>query len=66
MTKEKTLKEYLKENRWTAVELSKKTGISLRMIHYIIDGEKKISADNLPKIAKVLGISETELKKLAK
>lgn len=61
-----TLKEYLKKNRWTAVELSRQSGISLRMIHYIIDGEKKVSEENLPKLAKALGISQAELKKLLK
>ncbi len=61
-----TFKKYLKNNRWTFAELSRRTGISERMLHYIADGKYSTNEANQVKIAKVLGISKEELQEMIK
>ncbi len=42
-------------------ELSKKSGVSPRMVSYILSGDRKPSIDVLDKLAEVLGISAWQL-----
>lgn len=60
------LKQFLKENRWTIAELSRRTGISERMLHYMADGVYSTNEANLEKLSDVLKISKEKLKKMIK
>ena len=60
------LKDYLKQNRWTATAFAKELGISRRTIYNYLEGNSKPSEEIIEKMAKVLKVSTKQIKKLIK
>ena len=61
-----TLKQYLKENRWTITELAQKSGVSRRMITYIIAGKFEMTPDIKKKLCDTLKISQKKMNEIIK
>jgi transcriptional regulator with XRE-family HTH domain len=61
----KVLKDYRHENALTMRQLSKKTGVSISMIHNIEQGTKEASSEILEDICGGLGLSTLDLLEMA-
>lgn len=57
------LKEYFKENKITQYEIESKTGIKQSKLSLTFNGKRKLTADELLKIAKVYEINLEKIKK---
>lgn len=57
------LKEYFKENKITQYEIESKTGIKQSKLSLTFNGKRKLTADELLKIANVYEINLEKIKK---
>lgn len=57
------LKEYFKENKITQYEIESKTGIKQSKLSLTFSGKRKLTADELLKIANVYEINLEKIKK---
>ena len=57
------LKEYFKENKITQYEIESKTGIKQSKLSLRFNGKRKLTADELLKIANVYEINLEKIKK---
>lgn len=58
------LKEYLKENKISQYEVERRTGISQSKINLSINGKRKITADELIKVAVAFDIDLNKVKEI--
>lgn len=58
------LKEYFKENRITQQEVSDRTGIERPKINLSLNGKRKLTADELIKIAIVFDLDLNKIKEI--
>lgn len=56
------LKEYFKEKKISQCEIAKRTGISQCKINLSLNGKRKLTAEELIKIANAFGIKLNKLK----
>lgn len=57
MTVNEKIKKYLEEHGITQMWLSKTSGVPYKTLNDIVNGVIKVSAENLGKISKALGVS---------
>ena len=60
----KYLKEYLNENKISQYEVARKTGISQSKINLSLNEKRKLTAEELIKIAKTINIDLNKIKEI--
>lgn len=58
------LKNYFRENKISHYEIERKTGISQSKVNLSLNGKRKLTAEELVKIASIYNIDLNQLKKI--